>query len=106
MATEIDSNTIKLVENLNVSSYTDIPTISKKRPFGNSDYYIQVLDIIETNETVYEDKQDRILSDKGREIVEMYFERVKTAMKILFANKSIKTGTYEKDSSGEWIRIE
>ena len=106
MATEIDSNTLKLVENLNVSRYTDIPTISKKRPFGNSDYYIQVLDIIETNETVYEDKQDHVLSDRGREMVEMYFERVKAAMKILFAEKSIETGTYEQEPSGDWTKIE
>jgi len=106
MVTEIDSNTIKLIENLNVSHYDDTPTISKKRPFGNSDYYIQVLEIIENDETVYEDKQDRVLSDRGREIVEMYLERVKTAMKILFANKSIETGTYEKDTSGEWIKTQ
>jgi len=106
MATEIDSNTIKLIENLNVSSHTDKPAISRKRPFGNSDYYIQVLDIIETDETVYEDKRDRVLSDRGREIVEMYFERVKVAMKILFANRSIETGTYKQSTSGEWIKEE
>ena len=106
MATKIDSNTIKLIENLNVSRYDDIPTISKKRPFGNSDYYIQVLEIIDTDETVYEDKQDRVLSDRGREIVEMYFERVKTGIKILFANRKIETGTYKQKPSGEWIKTE
>lgn len=98
---EIDEEILDLLENLNVERRSDLPQISSKRPFGNSDYYKDILQRT-GNFDMYSNEYGEI-NDEGKEIVEEYIRRTKIAFTILLENQELECGTYEETPDG-WVQ--
>jgi hypothetical protein len=96
----IDSNVVELLKRLNVSRREDTPQISSKRPFGNSDYYKDVLEIIGRYEEF--SSEDGFISEEGKRFVEEYLEMTRIALEIFTDQLSVETGVYVETDSG-WV---
>lgn len=97
----VTEEVIDLIEQLNIDRHSDIPQISSKRPFGNSDYYTDVLRVAgEYDELTDEHNQ---LTQEGRERAEELFDTVTEALKILVTTQELEVGVYQKTSDG-WVK--
>jgi hypothetical protein len=100
---------LKLVQNLNIDTRSEVPQISSKRPFGNSSYYDHVLELTGNEEPPYvepvdENITDFYLTDEGREYVESMLDDIQGILQILTDTLSVTTGTYIY-KNGEWQKL-
>ena len=88
---------------INEAEFTS-PSIDPKRPFGNSDAYSDLIDILEIN-TEGEDV-DSFLEKRlwlKAEIDNIYLNDFPIVLEILLNNASIKEGVYfKKGTCGKW----
>lgn len=97
----IDEELLTIVSELNIDSRSDVPTISSKRPFGNSDYYYDILRLTDNLEEHTNEHGE--IEDTGKEIVEDYLDRLSPALEILSQNLELEEGVYKRQSNlDEW----
>lgn len=99
----VTETVLELVERVNLERHSDIPQISSKRPFGNSDYYCDVLRVAGEHEELTDEHNQ--LTQDGRERAEELFDRVNDALKVLFTTHSLEVGKYQKTSDG-WVKVD
>jgi hypothetical protein len=96
---EIDDELLTLVNKISIDTRSDKPQIRSKRPFGNSDYYHDVLRHT-GNLDKYTNEYNEI-SDEGKEFVEEKLTDVRYALEILTQELNLEKGLYKKTDS-EW----
>lgn len=105
---QITPDVITLVEELEVDYKTDKPQIVSKRPFGNSDYYKDVLEL--TGQLDEHTNDYGAISDEGKEVVEDLLHHTTLAMDILFKTQNLEVGTYEREqlspTSETWVKVD
>jgi hypothetical protein len=96
----LDENVIELMNRLNVDRKSDTPQFSSKRPFGNSDYYRDVLEVIGRYEELSNEYGE--ISDEGKEVVEEHLDLCTVALEIFSDQLGLETGVYVETDSG-WV---
>lgn len=105
---KVTENHIKLLQAVYIDWCGDefgAPCINPKRPFGNSDVYGDIAEILgfklADSEEEYEKYQRQIESlDKG-------YRQLQDCLQILCSNLSIEIGEYECDDHGKnWRKVE
>jgi predicted RNA-binding protein Jag len=99
----VNEDMLRLVSELNFDHKKEKPLISSKRPFGNSDYYKDVLRITGNFEK-YTNQYEEI-SKEGQNYVETILEDVSVVLEILVQTQKLETGHYQKEN-GKWNKVE
>lgn len=99
----VNEDMLRLISELNIDDKKEKPLISSKRPFGNSDYYRDVLRITGNFEK-YTNQYGEI-SKEGKNYVETILEDVSVVLDILVQTQKLETGHYQKEK-GEWNKVE
>lgn len=108
---EVKEEHIKLLKKLNFDfdSRTEFgaPLISPKRPYGNSDVYQDIADIIGIKPEVTDwDNEDDFFSDTQEMYMYALHKDMTTVLNILCVNLTIEAGMYQaKVYSDNWKKI-
>lgn len=93
---------ITLLQRLCLDTRDEKPQISSKRPFGNSDYYTDVLKLTDNYQEPHIedplDDGDYILTENGKAKAETLLNETQTALEILLTNLTIQPTTYTKQN--------
>lgn len=87
---------IKLLQRLNISEniHNGFPTVDPKRPFGNSDVYRDMAEILD-----HENTEDGEISPERQESYDELLSEMKTVLEILISNLSLLPGEYRQECS-------
>ena len=110
---EVKEYHLKLIKRLNFSGWDGCefgaPAIDCKRPFGNSDVYRDIFDILGLDyDTEKYDSVDDYLSAfpaNKRYLDNIYFNELPIALQILTSNLGIELGVYEREYYNAWHKV-
>lgn len=87
---------IKLLQRLNINEniHGGFPTVDPKRPFGNSDVYRDMAEILD-----HENTEDGEISPERQESYDELLSEMKTVLEILISNLSLFPGEYRQEFS-------
>lgn len=80
--------------NINGNIHGGFPTVDPKRPFGNSDVYRDMAEILD-----HENIEDGEISPERQESYDELLSEMKTVLEILISNLSLFPGEYSQEYS-------
>ena len=110
---EVKEYHLKLIKRLNFNGWDycefGAPAIDCKRPFGNSDVYGDIFDILglDYNSEEYDSADDYLnaFPANKRYIDDIYFNELPIALQILTSNLGIELGMYERERYNVWRKV-
>lgn len=101
MTFDLSENHLKLLRAVRVEVGDPAPMVGQKRPFGNSDYYGDMLEILGVDHS-----PDQEYPPGWAERLDMLLDELAVAMEIVLRTGEFQAGTYRSDDYGKtWGRV-
>lgn len=98
---------LKLLNNMYVSwqdTEFGAPEINPKRPYGNSDVYSDIAEILGIKHAIPDD-DDPEFSDEQFEMMEKIHKEMEHVLQIICDTLQVSTGEYSKEDYEPWRRV-
>ena len=104
---ELTEDHLKLLSELNIDhqygAYEGAPGADEKRPFGNSDVWEDIVDILGLG---YKQDENGNYSRAEMDYLQKIFKQVAVAMSIVLQARTFKPGRYVRVNYGKWCLSE
>ena len=106
---EVTEQHLKLMRRMNVNYKNHCefgaPEIDPKRPYGNSQVYYDIGEILDIDATEGDPEDPSFSEEQEQEMLKLHKE-TETALQIALATGCFEAGTYEADAySNRWVKV-